>query len=277
MYVPGVQKLSGERQEIEKDQRAKDDAVISKRLEVVLFNISHQELDGKDRHDKCDDHTCEQDGDLHAGIGKPEFDHFEQACTEHHRDGKEEGELRRNRTGGAQQDAAEDGCAGSGGAGDQCQHLKDADEKCGAVGEVVERPHPGRAMFIPVFHQNKQNAVEDQHDGDGHIVIENAFEQIVEQQADDRRRQAGDDYFPPERKRVAFFDLRLFGGERVQFMEIQDDDSQDGPELNDNQKHLFERGGSVELDEFIGQDHMAGAADRQPLRDALDDAQDGGL
>lgn len=42
---------------INEQNNGKDDTVITEYLKVMRTNVLHQELDGKDGYDKCDNHT----------------------------------------------------------------------------------------------------------------------------------------------------------------------------------------------------------------------------
>jgi len=57
-------------------------------------------------------------------------------------------------------------------------------------------------------------------------------------------------------------------------VKINDDHSQDGPQLDHIEEHLFEGLRKVQLDEFFDEDHVARAADGQPFSDTLNDAED---
>ena len=61
--------------------------------------------------------------------------------------------------------------------------------------------------------------------------------------------------------------------ERPQFAPENHYHRKDGAELNDYIEHFLKSIRCGHMDEFIGQDQMAGAGNGQPFGDALDDAQ----
>ena len=101
---------------------AERDAVPAEHREGVLFDIIHQEADRKDRDDKRHDAAHQQRADLterkDAALGK-ELDQLEAGGTRHDRDGQKEGELGRAGAAHTAEQAADDGRAAAGGAGDR--------------------------------------------------------------------------------------------------------------------------------------------------------------
>ena len=58
-------------------------------------------------------------------------------------------------------------------------------------------------------------------------------------------------------------------------MKIQQNNGQNGSKLDDHQEHVPEILGYIHMDKLFKQDHMACAADGQPLRDPLNDPEKG--
>ena len=127
----------------------------------------------------------------------------------------------------------------------------------------------------PVLDHDKQHAVHNErqrHDGS---VVEMLLHPVVERQADRRRRNAAEHDLAPQHPRVATALLALAGRKRVELVEKQHADSQNGAELNHDQEHIPERLAHVHLDELVHQDHVTGRRDGQPFGDALDQAHEG--
>ena len=103
------------------------------------------------------------------------------------------------------------------------------------------------------------------------------FHVFIEEQADDRCRQAGHNDLHPELDGIVFFLTRFPRRERIELLKAQDNDGHDGAELDDHQKHIHERLADVQLDELIDKNHMTRTRYRQPLREAFNHAKDDGL
>ena len=127
-----------------------------------------------------------------------------------------------------------------------------------------------------VFHHDEEDAVQDQHGGNGDVVVEAGLEPVV-QRADDQHRQGGGHHLEPELP-----DLRLGGHAAVpqpegpELVPEQDHHREDGTQLDDHAEHGHELFTCIELDELLHKDHVTGGRDGQPLGDALHNAhQDG--
>ena len=68
-----------------------------------------------------------------------------------------------------------------------------------------------------------------------------------------------------------------FTMKRPEIPEIDDDNRKDCTELDDNFKNIFEISCHIQLNKLIYQNHVAGAADRKPLGNALYDTQQDNL
>ena len=127
----------------------------------------------------------------------------------------------------------------------------------------------------PVLDHDKQHAVHNErqrHDGS---IVEMLLHPVVERQTDRRGGNAAEHNLAPQHPGVATALLTLAGRERVELMEEQHTDGQNGAELNHNQEHIPERLAHVHLDELVHQDHVTGRRNRQPFGDALDQAHEG--
>ena len=98
-------------------------------------------------------------------------------------------------------------------------------------------------------------------------------EPVVERQADDRCWQAADDDLAPDLPGVRFFLGGFARRERVQLVEIDDDDGHDRAELDDDKEHFPEFTGDVESQKIFYEDHVPRAGDWQPLGDPFDDTE----
>ena len=65
--------------------------------------------------------------------------------------------------------------------------------------------------------------------------------------------------------------------ERPELREVQHDDCQNCAELDDDLEHLLEFVRDVQLEELIHEDHVSGAAHREPFCDTLYNAEDDSL
>ena len=130
----------------------------------------------------------------------------------------------------------------------------------------------------PLDH-DERHAVCHERGGDHGRVVEVLLHPVVQRQADRRGGDAAQHDLAPELPGIAPAVLALRGAERIQLVEKQHADSQDGTELDNHEVHIDEGGVArrvgvhAHLHELVHQDHMARGRDRQPLRDALDDAQ----
>ena len=114
----------------------------------------------------------------------------------HDRDGQKEGELGRHRPGQPAQHAAQDGRTAAAGAGDQGQHLPPAHGQGAFVGDAAELGGFGRAG--PALDQDKSDAVNDQHQRHHNAVVQVVVHPVVQQDAQHRGGQAGNDDLEPQ-------------------------------------------------------------------------------
>ena len=106
------------------------DAVPTKGLEVVLAHKARKPVDGSQGHDEGNDEAHAHEGPRvgdHGVAGKHELHNLEQARTEHDGDCQEEREARGHRARRAEKQAADDGGAGTRGAGTKRKHLEATD------------------------------------------------------------------------------------------------------------------------------------------------------
>ena len=98
---------------------------------------------------------------------------------------------------------------------------------------------------------------------------------VVKRQTDRRSGNTAEHNLAPQYPGVATTLLALAGRKRVEVVEEQDADSQNGAKLNHDQEHIPERLAHVHLDELVHQDHVTGRRNRQPFGNALDQAHEG--
>ena len=162
------------------------------------------------------------------------------------------------------------------GAGNQGQHLKRADDQRRLPIDFVRRIDFEDAVFILVFHDDKSDAVEDEHGGDdqrgAYFLIDFVF---VENNADDSRGDTGDDHFSPKLKDIllddGFFLVLPLKGK--QLFPKQNDDGENGAQLNDDVEHIFESVALSKGNKGVHENDMPCAGNGKPLRDTFDDAQ----
>ena len=92
---------------------------------------------------------------------------------------------------------------------------------------------------------------------------------VVEQYADDSRRDYADDDLEPEPPGLPFLHVALRRREGVELVKIKHDDGEYRAELYHDPEHLHERVADVEPQKLIRENHVSGARDRQPFGDAL--------
>lgn len=104
----------------------------------------------------------------------------------------------------------------------------------------------------------------------GHDAL---FDPVIKQQAHDSSGNGADDDLRPDVPRSALLLRVLARRKRVELVEEQQDDGEDGAELNNDQKRAVERLRHLELDEFVQKHHVTRRGDGQPFGDALDDTE----
>ncbi len=157
-------------------------------------------------------------------------------------------------------------------AGDQRQRLEQADAEADAerVGHDVGVPRGHRQ---PVD-EEQHDATEDQHDRDQrHRFEHHARDEVVEQDAEDRRRKEGDDDAEGEAaRRRARWEASI--GEAPEPAGIDREQRQDRAELD---QHLEGLAVVLEAKELADEEEMRGRGNGQEFGDALDDAKDQGV
>ena len=98
--------------------------------------------------------------------------------------------------------------------------------------------------------------------------------EVVERKTDEGSGNASQDDLAPQAPRGGAPLRSLARRERVEVVEVHHDDGQNGTQLNDNEEHVPELLGDVELDELVDENHVARRGHRQPLGDALDEAKE---
>ena len=112
--------------------------------------------------------------------------------------GEEEAEFGRRRAGAAHQDAAEDRRAGTARAGDEPEHLKQADHQRHAHIDQLDALDAGAARALLLFHEDERHAVDHQHGRDDGRVVQVRVHPVVKRDADNRAGQNRHDDLQPE-------------------------------------------------------------------------------
>lgn len=255
------------------ENRPEGDAVIAEEFEVVLADVIHKKGDDAPG-DQKGNHKADAGGDpLAVGEMAAVFHQTVGRGGAHGRDGEEKGVLDRHFAGCAEKQSADDRRRRARRPGDHRETLDAADQKGAFVGEAG---HVGHLGFGREFlNKDEEHAANHQRGGDRHYVKQGMLDLGAQQAADDQRRDHPHRRFEPDLKHVPKGRFVAEGRSRKQlFMEINQH-GQNGPELDDHHKHIFER--LVKVDEFIDDDHVSGTADRQKFGHALDDAQQHGF
>ena len=129
-------------------------------------------------------------------------------------------------------------------------------------------------LAVAAFHDDEDNAVKYEHDGYRVGVVEVFVHPVIEEQANDSRRDTADRDHAPQAPRAALFSVRFLRREGVELVEIEQDDRHDSAQLDDHEEEREELIAHVELHEFIDQDHVARRRDGEPFGDAFDDADE---
>jgi len=153
--------------------------------------------------------------------------------------------------------------------------------KVGSPGTGVRRGFLGHArrelVGAPTLDHDECDAVDDERRSDDPCVVEVLLHEVIERDANDRRRQAAHDDLAPQAPRVAALLLRLAKAKGQQVAQEENANGENSAKLDHDEEHVPEFLGDVELDELIDQDHVPRRGDRQPLRDALDQTEKRGF
>ena len=202
-------------QEIQQNQGAQDNAVVTEYLEVFALDIAHQEFDGKDGNHKSHNHAHQQCDNFRTRERKAEFQQLQQAGAEHDGDCHEERKFCGDFAVHAQKHGAQNGGAGTGGAGYHRKALKTADGKGFAQRHLVEILNAEVPLFVAVFQNDEKNAVKNQSYGNGLIVVKMLVQPIVQQKAQDNGGNTADDNSAPDGEGVFFLFFALFRRKRI--------------------------------------------------------------
>ena len=151
----------------------------------------------------------------------------------------------------------------------------DVREKGRPVRNLPQGLHRRSSLFVPVLHQDKGNPVSDQRRGDHLRRVEMSLNIIVKKNRYNGSGNAGHYHLHPHGKDVFSDDwLRLISKLKGKhFLPEQQHHRQDRPQLDHHKKHIFKRAAGVQRQELVHQQHMAGAADRQPFGNSLHNAK----
>ena len=258
----------------------------------MFLDISHQEFDGKNRYHKGYHNTYDQDDQLCGAEGKTEFDQFQKTCSEHNRNCQEKGKFCCNCTGCSCKDSSDNGRSGTGCSRNHGKHLEAADDQRCLKGKLIQSGAGWSAAFVVVLDNDKKHTINDQHDGNDHIVVKFLFNNVIKRKSDDDRRQTCYQDLKPEDPLIlitVFFYkskdssgyCRLFTQchlcflrdfsyvKRPQLVPVQYNNCQDRAKLDHHQEKFHKCLGYIQLDKLIHKDHMSGTTDRKPLGDSL--------
>src|SRR5699024_1720237 len=163
---------------------------------------------------------------------------------------------------------ADNGRARTGRAGeDRSDELEHADEEGGAVGDRSDRAHTRHHIAVAVLDNQEQDTKQDQHNGDRLVIVEQGVEYVVEQDANHAGGDRGHQDLAPHVHLFAVDPPAAAHAEGEDIGPVDQHDGKDGAKLDDDQEDLPERLGDVKLDKLVEQDHVSGAADREPFGD----------
>lgn len=275
-------------QEVKQHQQAKDDAIPSEDLEVVFFDILHQEFDNDDWWNECSNQTDDQNQKFSRWEDETEFQQLEQWSAEHDRDCQEERELCGNGSWNAKNQGPDDRCAWTRRSRENSgNQLEETDQNNRIVWKLGKRIDFGALVFVNRFDPNERDPENNQRNRNADRVVEKFFKRVVESNADDAGWKAGNHDFDPHDDDV-LVDIAPNSGrsqrarlpafmERPDFVPVDDDNGHDGSNLNDDFKHAVKWFWNVQFDKLIKQDHMPRAADRKPFGDAFNDTEQEGF
>ena len=262
--------------EPDQDDDAEADTIVSEDGEAVLPDVAHQEVDAVYAHDIGDDHTEDQIEELRAGEGEAELDELQEARTEHDRYRQEEGKLCSRCTCDADQHRAEDRRARTGGTRNQCEALEETDIDRGAHIQILQTIDVKIDRFVPLLDQNEEHAIQDQHQRHDEAVIEVLIQEVIEEDTDDGRRDAGDDDLDPEIDagwHEADASIRATTRKRPELTEEGGDDCEDRAQLDHDLEDLIVLIRLVQPDQLIDENHVSCTGDRKPLGEALHESE----
>ena len=218
----------------------------------MLADVVHQELDGKQRNHKGDHRAEQQESPLEAGDGsqtglEDKLEDFIAAGSKHDRNRHKEGELGCHKSGAGKQHRAQDCGAGTGGAGDDCQQLQEADAQRSAPAQLFKGADARLYSAVAAFQQDEQDAVKDEGDGDDDRGVKMLGDPIVDQQTDDADRQHSDQHLCPQLEGGVTLCARFGRCKGIELVEVENHHRQDGAELDDHKEHIHKVFGLVEL------------------------------
>ena len=165
------------------------------------------------------------------------------------------------------------------------------DQRC-LKGKLIQSGAGWSAAFVVVLDNDKKHTINDQHDGNDHIVVKFLFNNVIKRKSDDDRRQTCYQDLKPEDPLIlitVFFYkskdssgyCRLFTQchlcflrdfsyvKRPQLVPVQYNNCQNRAKLDHHQEKFHKCLGYIQLDKLIHKDHMSGTTDRKPLGDSL--------
>ena len=263
--------------------QSQQDAIPAKQLKVMLLNITQQKAQHKNRYDKGHRTPRQEGAQFHGSKVETKLYQLQQAGTEHHGHGQEKSVLRRHGAGHTDEQRPHDGGAGAGSSREyRRDHLEHADEQRRLIGDLRQGVDPGTSALIPVFNKDEGHAENNQCQRHHLIAIKQGVQHIVKQHAYDCRRHTGNQDFKPHGHDIHAQPGNIAGilfpgpgskSKGPEFIPEEHHHCQDGSQLNHHVKHAEKVLAHTDKGhQFLQQDQMPGAADRQPFRNTLHDS-----
>ena len=255
------------------DEQAEDHAVPGKHAEAVAGHEADEPVHAGQRAEEREDGAHGKQRDVAGAQQVAALPGVIDAGADERGDGQVEGELGGHLPRQTEDHAADDGGAGTAGARDKREGLRQTQLQRIDGGEAVDVGDARRDVFLAFFHQEDDQAPHHQGDSHRHRTEQVGLDELAEQHAQHRRRDEGDD--DVERKAL----LHAVGREASQHLAdalaVIPDDGQDGARLDGDGKDtgLF----VIPAQQGAGEDEVAGAGDGEELGQALDNAEDDGL
>lgn len=112
--------------------------------------------------------------------------------------------------------------------------------------------------MVAAFEHDEDDAVQNEHRGNADLVVKMLVYPIVKRESEHRRWNAPDDDHAPQPPGAFALRWRLLEAERIELVEVHDDDGEDSTNLDDYEEQGEELVGHLQLYELVNQDHVAG-------------------
>ena len=110
------------------------------------------------------------------------------------------------------------------------------------AGMFAARARPGKrescagllkATMVAAFERDEDDAVQNEHRGNADLVVKMLVYPIVKRESEHRSRNAPDDDHAPQPPGAFALRWRLLEAERIELVEVHDDDGEDCADLDD--------------------------------------------